>query len=195
MTLTNRHREGVSRRSVVVSAGGALLLVACGRHAASSGEGIAKVAATADSIDFLHLSQALTGHADLDATTARRLVDAFAGAAPAMKALFASLGALARPGASPADMLAAATAVGLRPVASAIVAAWYTGTVGEGVKARTVSYRDALMQRTVADALLPPTYILGGPAWWTAPPPEVGVPARATHAVPITPAASAGSSR
>jgi len=58
-----------------------------------------------------------------------------------------------------------------KPAALAIITAWYTGTVGKGVHAVTVSYRDALMQRCVDDGLSPPTYVQGGPAWWTAAPP------------------------
>jgi hypothetical protein len=58
-----------------------------------------------------------------------------------------------------------------RPTALANITAWYTGSVGKGPQAITVSYRDALMQRPVDDGLFPPTYAQGGPAWWTAEPP------------------------
>jgi hypothetical protein len=99
-----------------------------------------------------------------------------------VSAQFAALSALVRDGESASELLAAATAAGLRPAALALVAAWYTGTLGKGTHALTVSYRDALMQRPVADALTPPTYVGGGPAWWSAPPPDVGSPARMTPA-------------
>ena len=170
-----------TRRAVLVSLGGTLLTVACGRREPIAPAVAAAVPITAEATGFHHLSQALTGHADLDATTAARLAQAFARTAPDLHAHFAALGELVQVGMSAPEVLAAATAAGLKPVALAIVAAWYTGTVGKGTSAVTVSYRDALMQRPVADALTPPTYIGGGPAWWTAPPPEVGLPARAVR--------------
>ncbi len=170
-----------TRRAVLVSLGGALLTVACGRREAIAPAAAAAMPIAAEATGFHHLSQALTGHADLDVTTAGRLAQAFARTAPDLHAHFAALGELVQVGMSAPEVLAAATAAGLKPVALAIVAAWYTGTVGKGTSAVTVSYRDALMQRPVADALTPPTYIGGGPAWWTAPPPEVGLPARAVR--------------
>lgn len=124
---------------------------------------------------FLALSQTITGHADLSPLTAARLSSAFADIAPAVQPHFSTLERLIRSDMSPDDALAVADSAGLKPVALAIVAAWYTGTAGSGPKAVTVSYHDALMQRPVADALSPPTYALGGPAWWTASPPEVGL--------------------
>ena len=103
---------------------------------------------------FLAISQLLTGHADLNPVTARRIAAAFAVVDPKLYAQFQDLvGVTAIP--EP-----------LTPVARAIVAAWYTGTVGTGTTAITVSYRDALMQRPVADMLTPPTYSRGGPGWW-----------------------------
>jgi hypothetical protein len=123
----------------------------------------------------VRLSALLTGHADLDPLTGARLAAAFATLAPDVHAAFPTLGKLARPDMSPQDVLAAVDQSDLKSAALAIVAAWYTGTAGTGTKAITVSYRDALMQRPVADALAPSTYALGGPGWWTAPPPEVGL--------------------
>jgi hypothetical protein len=75
-------------------------------------------------------------------------------------------------GREPAAVLALANRKGFGQTALAIVAAWYTGSIGTGVSALAVSYADALMNRTVSDALAPPTYQLGGPGWWTAPPPD-----------------------
>ncbi|WP_421846357.1 sugar dehydrogenase complex small subunit [Novosphingobium sp.] len=120
---------------------------------------------------FLKLSQDLTGHADLDALTAARLAEAFEIVAPAVHGQFAALARLK--GDNPAALLAAAQAKGLDSAVLAIVAAWYTGSLGKEPHTRTVAYREALMQRPVADALYPPTYALGGPGWWTAPPPPV----------------------
>lgn len=124
---------------------------------------------------FLALSRTITGHDDLDALTAARLSSAFAAIAPPIHTQILALGRVLRSDMSPEDALAAADQADLKAIALTVVAAWYTGTAGSGLKAVTVSYRDALMQRPVADALSPPTYALGGPAWWTAEPPPVGL--------------------
>ncbi len=184
---------GLTRRAVVTSVGGSMLMAACGKQQAKLALVAPVTSPTPAAAGFMRLSQALTGHPDLDATTAARLVEGFARNVPEVAAALPALGALVQDGQSAPELLAAATGAGLRPAALAIVAAWYTGTVGKGVHALTVSYRDALMQRPVADALTPPTYVGGGPAWWSAPPPDVGLPALAPKAPAA--AASAGSVR
>jgi hypothetical protein len=126
---------------------------------------------------FLRLSQALTGHSNLDSLTADRIADGFKRFEPEAYAQFGALGALVRSGAAPSEILASASAAGLKNAALAIVTAWYTGTIGKGAKAITVSYSDALMQTPAADGLAPPTYVLGGPAWWASTPPDVGISA------------------
>jgi hypothetical protein len=151
-----------------------LLAAACAQHAASPPAADAVREPSPDPA-FLAMSQVLTGHADIDALTAARLSDAFATLAPDVHAQIRTLCRTIRAGMTPDAALAAADGVGLKAVALTVVAAWYTGTAGSGPKAITVAYRDALMQRPVADALIPPTYALGGPAWWTAEPPEVGL--------------------
>ena len=171
--------ESATRRAVLVGASVALFGVACAPR--PDGLGAATPQAASDP-EFLRLSQTLTGHADLDPVTAGRLSAAFAQVAPDQHAHFKQLEALTKPGMAPADALAAATAVGLGPTVLAIVAAWYTGTAGSGTRAITVAYRDALMQRPVADALDPPTYAMGGPGWWVAAPPDVGLPRSAPAA-------------
>ena len=124
---------------------------------------------------FLHLSQGLTGHHDLDAETANRISEGFGRLFPELKAHFAALEALAREEKEPADLLKAADAAGLAEAALAIVAAWYKGAVGKSPTGISVAYADALMNRPVADGLAPPTYQLGGPGWWAAEPPLPGV--------------------
>jgi len=171
----------VERRLMLLGSVSALFLGACSR-ATTHPVGVSPARVEAPASDFLRLSKTLTGHADLDAITAQRLLEAFALAEPAVRANIDALAALVSDGLSTSDALAAAAAKELRATALAVVSAWYTGTVGKGTQAVTVSYRDALMQLPTADALAPPTYVLGGPAWWTATPPDVGLPARAPSA-------------
>jgi hypothetical protein len=134
-------------------------------------------AATLDDPSFLQLSKAVTGHADLDATTASRLLIALHRVDPLFVDRAAALAQLARADQSPEAILSAAQAVGLGETMLALVAAWYTGTVGHGQQAEMVSYVDALMYRPVSDGLPAPTYCLNGPLWWTEPPPAAGISA------------------
>jgi hypothetical protein len=136
----------------------------------------------------LRLSQAVTGHADLDATIASRLMAALHRADPTFVDHAASLARLVHDGQEPEALLAAASAAGLRDTVLALVAAWYTGTVGHGQQAAMVSYVDALMYRPVSDGLPVPTYCLNGPVWWPGPPPAAGVSAPA--GTPLAPPAT-----
>ncbi|AMO98199.1 membrane bound FAD containing D-sorbitol dehydrogenase family protein [Collimonas arenae] len=117
---------------------------------------------------FLTLSQALTGHADLNPETAVRISAAMRDTYPDFSAHADKLIGLVQTG-QPASSLLAATSgdPALRDTALAIVAAWYTGTIGKGQKAIVVSYADALMYQPVRDALPVPTYCsfgrCGGP--------------------------------
>lgn len=166
--LQTKVATAASRRSVLLGIAAALCAGACtGCHPPTSEGTIEPPPAP----QFLKLSQSLTGHSDLDPLTAARLVDAFERLAPTVHDQFAALSLLS--GDSPAALLAAAQTKGLDGAVLAIVAAWYTGSLGKEPHSGTVAYRDALMQRPVADALFPPTYAMGGPGWWTAPPPPV----------------------
>lgn len=125
---------------------------------------------------FLAFSRAITGHDDIDPTTAARIREAMLQGDAAFAQQAASLAGLVQPGIAPEALLGAATSAGLREAALAVVTAWYTGTVVAGQKTTVVAYEQALMYRPVADALTVPTYCNEGPMWWTAAPPEVGVP-------------------
>jgi fructose 5-dehydrogenase small subunit len=164
---------GLSRRAFVAGMAVSMLLAACSDSPGTQ-HAIAPSAIPADPA-FLKLSQALTGCTDLDPDTAARISQGFGQLYPEMKKQFAALIALVGAHSEPNALLAAATQSGLSEPAMAIVAAWYMGTVGKGQDAISVAYADALMFRPVADALYPPTYSLGGPGWWTAAPPPVGV--------------------
>jgi len=164
----NAHSSSAAtRRTLLISASSTWLLAALPTYAAA--------AKPAQNQKFLRLSQALTGRSDLNSLTADRIADGFKRVEPELYAQFGALGALVRPGAAPSEILASASAAGLRNAALAIVAAWYTGTIGKGTKAITVSYSDALMQMPAADGLAPPTYVLGGPSWWASSPPGAGI--------------------
>jgi hypothetical protein len=149
-------------------------------------------AAILDDPGFLRLSKAVTGHTDLDATIASRLLAALRRVDPTFIDRAASLAHLVRDDQTPEAILATAEPVGLRDTMLALVAAWYTGTVGHGQQAEMVSYVDALMYRPASDGLPVPTYC-NGPVWWPGPPPAVGVsaPAGTPLAPPASPPAAA----
>ncbi|WP_322094748.1 sugar dehydrogenase complex small subunit [Paraburkholderia bannensis] len=125
--------------------------------------------------DFLAVSQALTGHRNLDAGIGARLFAALGNADRGFAARAAALAQRMQPGQTPQQLLAAADQANLRDTALAIVTAWYTGTVGHGTKAAMVTYANALMYGTVGDGMSPPTYCANGPLWWTAEPPPADV--------------------
>lgn len=142
-----------------------------------------------DTQAFLAVSKALTGHDDLNPQTAGRLLQAMRDDNAAFADKAAALAVLAKGTLAPNAYLEAAKPLGLRDTALAIVAAWYTGTVGSGPRARLIAYKEALMYWPVRDALTVPTYCTNGPLWFTAPPPAVGLSApRALPAQPKPPA-------
>jgi len=135
-----------------------------------------------EALAFLNFSRHITGHADLKADTGARIEAALRKTYPDFAAQSARLGALLQDGQQPKELLAAATDAGLRDLTLAIVAAWYTGTIGKGKQAVVVSYAEALMYRPVSDGQTVPTYCNYGPVWWTKAPPAIRVSA------PVAPA-------
>ena len=132
---------------------------------------------------FLLLSQRLTDHANINPVTAQRIRDALAPAGVKQAAQVDQLIVLAGQHTTAESLLEAATQVGLKDLALGIVAAWYTGTVGQGTSAVMVAYEEALMYQPVRDGLTVPTYCNFGPLWWTGMPPDVAqMPVDATPA-------------
>lgn len=132
---------------------------------------------------FLLLSKHLTGFPDINAELAIRLREALLNVVSATSEAVARLIPIGLHASDDSTLIMTVRNAGLGEAALAVVAAWYTGTVGSGAHAEVVAYADALMYRTVADGLAPPTYSLGGPAWWVAAPPPAGVsPPMAEHA-------------
>jgi hypothetical protein len=165
----NRRGHGLTRRGFLLAVGSVSLLAACRDKAPAVATPAAAAPAARTDTAFLSLSRALTDKNDLDPATAERIEKAFATLQPDLHAQFPALVTLAGQVSGATALVAAAGEA--QPAALAIITAWYTGTVGKGLHAVTVSYRDALMQRCVDDGLSPPTYVQGGPAWWTAAPP------------------------
>jgi hypothetical protein len=134
---------------------------------------------------FLLLSKLLTGFPDINPELAIRLREALLNVESTTSQAIARL--IGLHASDDSTLMMTARDAGLGEAALAVVGAWYTGTVGSDAHAEVVAYADALMYRTVADGLAPPTYALGGPAWWVSAPPPAGVsPPMAEHAQPGT---------
>ena len=159
-----------------------------GAAATSANASANALASPVDEQQFLAISKALTGHADLNPETSSRLLQAMRDDNDGFAKQAAALAVLTTGTLLPNAFLEATTPLGLRDTALAIVAAWYTGTVGKGPRARLVSYKEALMYWPVRDGLTVPTYCSNGPLWWTAPVPDVGLSApRPVKPTPPTP--------
>eukprot|EP01037_Dinobryon_pediforme_P016236 gene16235-16413_t len=128
---------GLSRRALLASAA----VAPFSRPAWAQGAG------TLDDDGFLALSKAVTGHDELHATTAKRMFALFRAGDPEFAGKAASLWQLHVQATDPDRLLAAAETQGLKDTMLALVAGWYTGTVGMGENAKMVSYADALMRR------------------------------------------------
>jgi len=112
---------------------------------------------------FLSLSRKLTGYDDLNPLTASRIHDALAADDAAALEKLLSLA----DGQSDAKAIQAlARQAGLGEMLTAVVSAWYTGTVAGKTQTTVVAYREALMYRPVEDGLTVPTYCNKGPLWW-----------------------------
>lgn len=193
-SLAGHAHGGVTRRQVLslslaALSGAGWLFKSSPGIAAPPAPAVA-AAPTAEAVaGFLRFSQAITAHQDIDADTATRIYIAMQRASADFSQQMSKLAALAAASGDANALLASATAAGLRETALAVVAAWYTGSVGSDSNATVVSYADALMFRPVADAQTPPTYCGFGPGWWTVAPPPVRVSApveRPTEAPPTT---------
>ncbi|MFL9879834.1 sugar dehydrogenase complex small subunit [Herbaspirillum rhizosphaerae] len=185
---------GISRRHMLI--GLAALVAEAGfwsnplfSNAQTAPAPIAPPPPSPEAVAFLTFSKRITGHTDLKLDTASRMEAAMRKTYPDFAAQSPKLAALLQNEQDPKALLAAATDAGLRDLTLAIVAAWYTGTIGKGQQAVVVSYAEALMYQPVADGQTVPTYCNYGPLWWTKAPPEIRVsapvePAPAPAAVP-----------
>ncbi|MGH1593493.1 sorbitol dehydrogenase family protein [Yersinia proxima] len=125
---------------------------------------------------FFKLSQTLTEHQDIDQGMSARIFTALHNSDEQFPSKISQLTDLMQDGQSAQQLQALAQQHQLQKTVSAIVAAWYTGTVGHGQQAVLIAYKDALMYRPASDALVVPTYCGNGPLWWTATPPDINLP-------------------
>ncbi|GGP20909.1 hypothetical protein GCM10010970_17560 [Silvimonas iriomotensis] len=124
---------------------------------------------------FLQLSQLLTGRPQLDATIAHRFYSALGVSNGQLDSQIQEIAGEAQTNSltSAEELLAAldANKPELAKTARTIIAAWYSGVVGEGPQALVITYADALMFDLTKDATMPPSYCQAAPLYWSAKPP------------------------
>lgn len=163
----------ISRRRLLAGAAVAALLPMGGGLWAQTGGPSPQAGLDAFADDFGMLSRYLTGHDDLDPHLATRILAAFSEIDPDFSKKLSALRSFIEEHKPDAGDLAQALRGGqdnLGVFAQQIVRAWFMGVVGDGERARTVTYTGALMNKAVADVLTPPGYAMGPYGAWAAKP-------------------------
>ncbi len=124
---------------------------------------------------FLQLSQLLTGRAQLDPAVAHRFYSALSTKDNQLDSKLRQIAGEAQTNSlTNADELITALDANnpdLAKAARSIIAAWYSGVVGDGPDATVITYASALMFDLVKDATMPPSYCQAAPLYWSAKPP------------------------
>lgn len=120
---------------------------------------------TLDRAAFLEASSLATG---MPPETLTGLTDPLFAAFQAQGPALLQLAALARQ-TPPGDLAAALRDTPMEPLARALAAAWYTGTIGAGPAARLLSYEDALSWKATGFEMVP-GQCAGEFGFWSEPP-------------------------
>jgi hypothetical protein len=135
--------------------------------------GIAQHAIVGGHDAFLNISKFLTGRSSLDLHQSARLYEALVADTPEIAPGIEQLLTLVDHRKIEAGRLQHLLDEEKSPLASVprrIVTAWYTGIVGEGGRARCITFETSLMHEVVADRLRPPSYCFGPHGSWLAAP-------------------------
>lgn len=174
--LPTKNGTGFSRREVLLGLASTLLATSLLSYPfLSLAEQHTAAANPLQFARFFKISQTLSEHEDIDQGMSARIFTALHNQNDQFATQVEQLGGLLQPGQSAKQLQQLAIQAGLQALVTAIITAWYTGTVGHGQTAELIAYKDALMYRPASDALIVPTYCGNGPLWWTAPPPAVNV--------------------
>lgn len=129
-------------------------------------QGWAQATASVDEVGrFIALSAKLSAYDDLDPVIAARIHAALLAEDAANGEKLAALATLSDTAPDARALKQAAEGAGLGDLLTAVLLAWYTGTV-TGAQTTMIAYHDALMYRPTADGLVIPTYCNKGPLWW-----------------------------
>jgi hypothetical protein len=153
-------RPVLSRRELLVVAGAILAAVgAPGRATAQATSAVSFIPISTQG--FHDLTLALTGFAPRDPSLVQAFHEAFADELGRLQRLYDLL--IAEPDRD--DWVKAIDEAGLSPLAEQLIAAWYTGIVGEGEAARVVTYLDAFVWYAIGYTKPPSTCDTDFGAW------------------------------
>jgi hypothetical protein len=158
-------RLAVNRRELLAVAGA--ILAALGSPGVAAAATVASTPLIPISTSAFHdLTLALTGYAPRDPSLVEAFHDAFSPELRQLEQLYQLL--VSEP--DPDDWPKAIEEAGLSVLAEQLIAAWYTGIVGEGEAARVVTYIDAFVWYAVGYTKPPSTCDTDFGAWATRPP-------------------------
>jgi hypothetical protein len=127
-------------------------------------------AAASDAFDaFLAVSRVITARASLDAGQAARLYESLVSNAPSVAIELQDLRGWLQDRKIEGKDLQRSLDAQKSPLAALprkIATAWYTGIVGEGERARCITFETSLMHQAVDDHLRPPSYCFGPYGSW-----------------------------
>ncbi|WP_046863488.1 sorbitol dehydrogenase family protein [Microvirga massiliensis] len=130
---------------------------------------VAQPSAGAPRDAFLVVSRVLTGRPSLEPDQAARLYEALIADDPGFQASVQALAEMiGQRKIEPSELQPTLDAEHspLAVLPRKIVTAWYTGVVGEGERARCITFETSLMYVVVADRLNPPSYCSGSYGTW-----------------------------
>ena len=163
--------NGLGRRSFLFAIGGGAVALSVPGAGALAAEGESTLTR------FLEVSRLLTRRRALDAVIGRRIYEELNRLVPRFDyRIDAMRRIIDAKGISDVEALVVDLAAEDRDLSGllrTILAAWYTGVVGDGENAHLIAYDKALMFDTVRDAVVVPSYCRAAPGYWTASPPAV----------------------
>jgi hypothetical protein len=154
----------MNRRELLAVAGA--VLAALGSPGRATAQSAASAFIPISTEAFHDLTLALTGYAPRDPSMVGAFHEAFASELTQLDRLYEIL--VAEPDRS--DWPKAIEDAGLAPLAEQLIAAWYTGIVGEGEAARVITYIDAFVWYAVGYTKPPSTCDTDFGAWAIRPP-------------------------
>jgi hypothetical protein len=153
-------RLAMNRRELLAVAGAILGALGASNGAIAQSAPLAPVTPISTQA-FRDLTLALTGYAPRDPSMVGAFQDAFSGELTQLQQLYRIL--VSEPERD--DWPKAIADAGLAPLAEQLIAAWYTGIVGEGEAARVITYIDAFVWYAVGYTKPPSTCDTDFGAW------------------------------
>lgn len=168
-----RDLAGIDRRNLLKFAG--LSIVVSTQQLQAKNDD--RVATFASNQDFLRFSRFATDHDALDETLGSALFNALKKKDPSFQQRFDDLVRKFSARAYPSVEVFEENLRGdpTHTTLLAIIRAWYSGTVGEGLETRVYAFETALMYQPPKDVVVIPTFAFDGPNYWVREPASVDI--------------------